>query len=915
MRLEPEQLVRLARLTNEWLDLSEAARAAWLASTLRHQPDLAPALLAMTAEAGPGKTAGNDPLSLPAMDGAAEADPAEHRNGDLVGPYRLISLLGTGGMGAVWLADQVDGRVQRKVAVKLLAQERAQAGWRLRFERERDILATMEHPGIARLIDAGSASDGQPYLAMAYVKGQSIVSYAKQHKLDIAARVRLVIELLAIVQYAHASLVIHRDLKPGNILVDQDGRVVLLDFGIAKLLASTDLAPAAGDVTALVGSSLTLDYASPEQVTGRAMGVGTDIYSAGVVLYELLAGQRPYRLRRGTRAAMEEAILEHEVAPPSQRIDATHAKGVGLNLRKLSRQLRADLDAIVLKALAREPALRYSTAEAFADDLQCWTDGRPVRAQGVSRWYVARRNLARHRWPVAGATLILASLSVGLGVALWQAGLAREEASAAKATESFLVDLFKGNSVNQRDPLKAQQTTARELMLRASDQIPNALQGAPKARVRLLGLLSQLHEELGLTDSAYALKRQQVDQALLAGGLTPEQHARLLLELAGSGATTRAGDENRRLIEQAEQLIDASGDRHSQLRGTLMVVKADHLTPNPKESAVAAKEAVAILRAYPPSAELIDAMYLLVSGRCSSGGADEAMVQLADEAIKLAYEIREVSHLHQLYGAQALCLARLGHARESLDRASRALAASESSHRSDDVSTGADMSVVVTLTGLLQDFAKPAKAFEVLSPRLDRVLAQATYEDAYMLMRSLIERADIEMTLGHWAAARRDLDAAASRIEKIEDADISLWSRLYDQQARWFLGAHDLTRADQTLLQAARTHEALHHEGTVRNNVYLVQLVRLRIAQARFDEARATLKRFAPPNQTSREPARVQLQVDLLRAEIARAAGHPEDARAAAQAVIEAATMMREPDQVSDLVDAAKAFDKLRDRS
>jgi serine/threonine protein kinase len=439
MRLEPEQLVRLARLTDEWLDLSEVARAAWLAATLRHQPDLAPALLAMTAEAGPGKTAGNDPLSLPSMDGAAAADPSEHREGDLVGPYRLMSLLGIGGMGAVWLADQVDGRVQRKVAVKLLGPERAQAGWRLRFERERDILAAMEHPGIARLIDAGSASDGQPYLAMAYVKGQSIVSYAQQHKLDIAARVKLAIELLAIVQYAHASLVIHRDLKPGNILVDEDGRVALLDFGIAKLLASSDLTPASGDVTALAGNSLTLDYASPEQVSGRAMGVGTDIYSAGVVLYELLAGQRPYRLRRGTRAAMEEAILEQEVMPPSQRVDETYAKAMGLNPRKLSRQLHGDLDAILLKALARESALRYSTAEAFADDLRRWMDGRPVRAQGLSRWYVARRVLSRYRWPVAGAALVLASLSVGLGVALWQAGLAREEASAAKATESWFV--------------------------------------------------------------------------------------------------------------------------------------------------------------------------------------------------------------------------------------------------------------------------------------------------------------------------------------------------------------------------------------------------------------------------------------------------------------------------------------------
>lgn len=910
MRLEPEQLVRLARLTDEWLDLSEVARTAWLAATLHDQPDLGPALLVMTAEVIQNKTTGNDPLSLPSIDSPTAVDADAHREGDLVGPYRLISLLGRGGMGAVWLADQVDGRVQRKVAVKLLDPERALAGWRLRFERERDILAVMEHPGIARLIDAGSTGEGQPYLAMAYVHGQNIVSHAHQHKLDITTRVRLIIELLSVVQYAHAALVIHRDLKPSNILVDQDGRVALLDFGIAKLLAAADTAQSAGDVTALAGTSLTLDYASPEQVTGRAMGVGTDIYSAGVVLYELLAGQRPYRLKRGTRAAMEEAILEQDILPPSQRVEAAHALALGIKPRALTRQLRGDLDAIVLKALQREPALRYATAEAFADDLRRWSEGRPVRAQGLSRWYVARRTLARHRGVVAATALVFASLSIGLGAAVWQAKVAREEASAARATESFLVDLFKGSSVSQRDPLKAQQTTARELMMRAADQIPNALKGAPRARVRLLALLSELHGQLGMFESSNALKRQQVDQALAVGGLTPSQHAQLLLELAASGATTRPAEENRSLIERAEKLLDAAGDRRSALRGNLMMTKADYLTTNPKEAAAAAKEAVDILRRYPPTGDLTDSMEMLIYARCSSGSADETMVHLADEAIRISYQINNLANLHQLYGAQAICLARLGRVSESLDRASRAVAISESSHRSDDVSTSADMSIVVMMTGLLQDFAKPAQAFEVLSPRLTRVLAQTAFPGDYMTARGLIERADIEMTLGRWADARRDLDAAAARVEKIEGADDGLWSRLYDQEARWHLNAHDLPQADQALRQATRYHEASHHEGTVRNNVYLALLVRLRVAQARFEEARATLKRFAAPTENSREPARVMLQADLLRAEIERAAGHDDDARAAAHAVITTAAVMHEPEQVGDLVEAAKAFDK-----
>lgn len=714
MRLKPEQIVCLAQLSGEWIDVPDEARKTWFSKQLLDQPELAPALRAMTAEFFSGKTNRPDPLSLPSLDVGTSADESANSTNDLIGPYRLLSLLGRGGMGAVWLAEQVDGRVQRKVALKLLLPGLPQAGWHMRFERERDILAAMEHPGIARLIDAGSTPDGQPYLAMAYVQGQGICSYAEQHQLDVRARVRLVIELLAVVQYAHSLLVIHRDLKPANILVDQSGRVVLLDFGIAKVLMSDDEVQTDSDLTAVSGIALTLYYASPEQVGGRVMGVGTDVYSVGVVLYELLAGQRPYLLQRSTRAAMEEAILDQEVAAPSDRIDSVHAHALGCSPGKLARQLRGDLDAIVLKALQKDPTQRYATADAFAQDLQHWMEGRPVLAQGLSRWYVARRALVRHRWSVATATLIFTSLAIGLGVAMWQAKEAREETAAALASEAFLVNLFREDVRLPRNALTARQAPARALLQHAASQIPTALQGAPRARLHLLGLLSQLHQELSMRDSAYALKRQQFALALVAGGLTPEQHAQLLLDLAMSGAALRPAEENRRLIAQAEQLMDDAVDLHSRLRGYLFLAKAVNLVTDHSASATFAGEAVQILRVYPPSAELAEAMFVETLGRCASDTVDERAIRLADNTLNVAQRVPKLGNMHMFFGVQALCLAKFGRTSDQVNRATRALASIESELPIKSIGLEQNASIVATLTELLQDFAE--QGFHTNSP-------------------------------------------------------------------------------------------------------------------------------------------------------------------------------------------------------
>ena len=348
----------LSSLIEEGIDLDPPARALWLETITTTSPELAPALRNLLAATD--QTA--DVLArLPAL------APLQHLRrtlmrhegssaiGDEVGPYRLQQPIGRGGMADVWLAERVDGTMTRKVALKLPRQGLLRHHLTARFERERDILARLEHPNIARLYDAGVSTDGAPYLAMEYVDGKPITEHCDARRLDIHARLQLFAQVLEAVQYAHGSLVIHRDLKPSNILVTADGQARLLDFGIAKLLTADDAASETL-LTQLSGRALTPGYASPEQVLGHPLTTATDVYSLGVVLYELLAGHRPYKVKGTSAAQLEEAIVNVDPVRPSSGIDDDAAAARGTNAKRLGRLLAGDLDTIVMKALAKSAA-------------------------------------------------------------------------------------------------------------------------------------------------------------------------------------------------------------------------------------------------------------------------------------------------------------------------------------------------------------------------------------------------------------------------------------------------------------------------------------------------------------------------------------------------------------------------------
>ena len=334
-------------------------------------------------------------------------------DGDRVGAYRVVREIGRGGMGTVYLAERDDDQFKKRVAIKLVTRGMDTAAILGRFRRERQILARLEHPYIARLLDGGSTADGRPYLVMEYVEGKAITTYCAERQLGIQERIELFRKVCAAVQSAHRNLVVHRDLKPGNILVDSNGSPKLLDFGIAKLLSSDEAAEVTVAAPGL--QMLTPDYASPEQVRGEAITTAADVYSLGAILYELLSGVRPHRLQNYSMTEIERAVCREDPERPSEAWKNSATRDQTPPLRS------GDLDNVVLMALQKEPARRYGSPAELSEDLRRYLEGLPVRARQDTVSYRARKFVRRHRTGVAAAVLLVASLAGGVTVSTIEA--------------------------------------------------------------------------------------------------------------------------------------------------------------------------------------------------------------------------------------------------------------------------------------------------------------------------------------------------------------------------------------------------------------------------------------------------------------------------------------------------------------
>jgi eukaryotic-like serine/threonine-protein kinase len=531
MNISPDLWQQINPLLTDALDMEEGARAAWLQSLDQTHPQLSPLLRKMLAAHDRAERW----MELETVPKLAPRPPASSAfsAGTAIGPFALIRLLGRGGMGEVWLAKQTDGRIEREVALKLPTTYLHSDVWRERFRRERDILAKLTHPNIARLFDAGvsedDASRGQPYLAMEYVEGKSLTEYATAQKSTIDARLKIFQQILAAVAHAHRHLVVHRDLKPANILVDQSGQVKLLDFGIAKLIDDGTAAIAAADLTQMGGRVMTLRYAAPEQVSDGAISTATDTYALGVILHELLTGLSPYRAVRAGAALKEAALLDDDTVMPSALAmtnDAATERKCASS-KTLSRQIAGDLDAIILKAMRKNPLERYASVEKFSEDIQRHLEHRPVKAREGTWRYLAGRFIARRKLPIAAAAAVLLTLVVGVVMVEQQRRVAVAEkaraekhfASVRKLANSFMFDVH-GEIENLAGSLKARQILVGT-SLQYLDSLASEAREDPKLALEVAVAYRKLAEIKGdgrgshLGQAASALQNAQRAAALL----------------------------------------------------------------------------------------------------------------------------------------------------------------------------------------------------------------------------------------------------------------------------------------------------------------------------------------------------------------------------------------------------------------
>ena len=487
---------RIAPLLDELLELDPDECAARLDAFERDDPVLAIELRRLLAL----DSSRPDFMATPVCLASSHAS----MPGMLVGPYRLLRMIGEGGMGQVWLAERADGLFERRVALKLLRPGFADAGLRSRFDRERQILASLGHEHVARLLDAGFAEDGQPYLALEYVEGQGINEYAAQRKLTVVQKLNLFLQVCAAVSHAHASLVVHRDLKPSNIMVTPGGAVRLLDFGIAKLLDEPGR-DTTSETTRAGARAFTLHYAAPEQVRGDTVTTGTDVYSLGVVLYEMLTGCKPYRIKRDTDAEWEEAILSAEpVRPSAAARDRTDL--ITRSERRLPRVLKGDLDNIVLKALNKQPEDRYRSVEALASDLRRYLNGRPVEAHAISVGYRFGKYMHRNAVQIALVLGVIALLGSAVYVMSWQQRAAQAEAERAQAMHDFMIGMFE-QAEEESGPSNA--VDIRRLLDAGVRRTNVEFAHQPITRAELLALIAQMRLRLGDYAAAIAVLDQQ----------------------------------------------------------------------------------------------------------------------------------------------------------------------------------------------------------------------------------------------------------------------------------------------------------------------------------------------------------------------------------------------------------------------
>ncbi len=509
----PESWKRLRQLLDRALEVDGDARRAFVDSLDGEDAALRDDLVRVLAQhetLGQQSMANAMDLAVPAVADSIKDDAVldQTRVGQTVGPYRLVRLLGAGGMGAVYLAERTSQDFAQQVALKLVRNAFATATTEERFERERRILAALKHPGIALLFDGGRTQEGQAFYTMEYVDGEAVSDFCRH--LAITARVRLLLQVASALAYAHQNLVVHRDIKPSNVLVTADCQAKLVDFGLAKLLDNrTD-----STTTQANAGPMTPAYAAPEQFHNGAVTVATDVYQFGVLCFVVLTGRLPYRADPDDSLEWARAVTEQEPMTLAQALEMGEGAADKETSKRLRRQLTADLDAIARTALAKAPEDRYRSMDAMIADLDAYLDGRPVNARRAGPLYFTWRFVQRWRYTVAATVMAFMALAATTLVAVRQSHLATAEADRANTVANFLISLFK---VSDPGINRGEKLTANQILDRGAEQLDHEMASLPEQRGQLLGVIGRVYSMLG----DYRRARPLLEKAVATLRTTP----------------------------------------------------------------------------------------------------------------------------------------------------------------------------------------------------------------------------------------------------------------------------------------------------------------------------------------------------------------------------------------------------------
>lgn len=604
-------------LLDQALDVPAEQRSAWLANLPAEHASLKTTLRKLLED-----TPNCLPDAFPPPQFNETVEPAP---GKTIGPWRLVREIGRGGMASVWMAECCDGLLARPVALKL-----PRSGWNNdlfchRLARERDFLYALNHPNIARLLDAGATSQNQPYLVLEYVEGKRIDEYCHDHDLSTPARLELFLQAARAIAFAHGSLVLHRDLKPSNIMITTEGSARVLDFGVAKLLDRGEAEET--ELTLVAGRAFTAEYASPEQIAGQPLTVASDVYSLGVVLYELLTGVRPYKLRGRSLAGLEKQILETEPPLPSNVVAD----------KQLRRVLRGDLDRVILTALKKVPEERYATVDAFAEDVRRYLQKRPVLARPNRSFYRASMFIRRHRLAFIAGILLLSILITAYLLVGWQTRMALAQRRRAEETKSLIINmLFDAHSYRG----VGKPAASLEFLRQTQQRLATLPISDVKTRVQILNVLSAALLSQQDTDGAEAANDRATQEAGILSTWDPQKlRSRLFRNwvLLFRGQTDKICPEVDLLLKDMRQYGSALPEDFAsawRIRSAIAVQQGDSA-----KAISAALEALRIAESRPAlcrNQAVLAMVDLCTAYQCA--GQNELAVKTGDLAVKRALD-------------------------------------------------------------------------------------------------------------------------------------------------------------------------------------------------------------------------------------------------------------------------------------